>query len=98
MKHRLPMRFAQAIAALLAPLLAAGAPLAFFSASGAGAAQGDVATIVAPTGVSAQQSGSLSISWTAARLSNGGSVQGYRVSRSDGTAICGTPTLITSLQ
>ena len=98
MRRRLPVRLAQATLGVLAPLVAAAASLAFFSATGAGAAQGSVATIIAPTNVVAQQTGSVSSSWTAARLSSGGSVQGYRVNRSDGTIICGSPTLVTTLQ
>jgi hypothetical protein len=39
----------------------------------------------------------VAISWNAATLSSGGSVQGYYVKRSDGATICGVPTLATGV-
>src|SRR5262249_41585876 len=36
------------------------------------------------------------VSWDAASLSTGGIVQGYTVKRSDGVAVCGSPTLVTA--
>ena len=72
--------------------------LAYFSTTGTGTAQATVATINGPAGVTLVQSGStITVSWSAATLSSGGAVQGYSVKRSDGTTICGSPTLVTTL-
>lgn len=72
--------------------------LAYFSATGTGTAQATVATINGPSGVTAVQGGSsITVAWNAATLSSGGAVQGYSVKRSDGTTICGSPTLVTTL-
>jgi hypothetical protein len=72
--------------------------LAYFSTTGIGTAQATIATINGPSGVTAVQSGSsVTVSWSAATLSTGGAVQGYSVKRSDGTTICGSPTLVTTL-
>src|SRR5438128_1191387 len=94
MRHRLA-RIGLVVAALVA---VAAVSFAYFSSSGSAIARGTVGSVNPPTNVSAQQSGSaVAITWSAASLSTGGSVQGYRVKRSDGTAICGSPTLVTSL-
>jgi hypothetical protein len=84
---------------LIAILLGnAGSALAYVSTTGAGTAPATVATIVGPSNVTAAQSGSnITVSWNAATMSSGGSVQGYRVTRSDGAAICGSPALVTTL-
>lgn len=85
------------LAALLLLGLASGA-LAYFLSSGTGAASASVGSVEAPSGVSAQQSGAdVTVSWNSASLSSGGSVQGYSVKRSDGTSVCGSPTLVTTL-
>ena len=83
------------LAVLLTPVSAA---LAYFSTTGMGTAQATIATINGPSGVTLVQSGSsITVSWNAATLSTGGAVQGYSVKRSDGTTICGSPTLVTTL-
>jgi hypothetical protein len=97
--RRLIARLGQA-ALLFAVLtvLATGA-LGYFSATGTGTAQATVSTISAPANPTPLQSGSsITIGWSAATLSSGAAVQGYRVRRSDGTNVCGVPTLTTALQ
>jgi hypothetical protein len=72
--------------------------LAAFSATGAGTVLATVGTVTGPSGVTVVQSGtSVTVSWNAASVSSGASVDGYYVKRSDGTTICGSPTLITTL-
>ncbi len=97
--RRLAVRLGQVALCLAVLTVLATAALAYFSATGTGSAQAAVATIVAPSNLTLLQSGSsITLSWGAATLSSGGAVQGYRVKRSDGTDICGVPTLTTSLQ
>lgn len=84
---------------LSAPLWACAGALAYVTATGNGSAQASVATITGASNVIAQQNGSsVAISWSSATLSTGAAVQGYRVSRSDGTIVCGSPTPVTALQ
>jgi hypothetical protein len=72
--------------------------LAYFTATGTGTASASVGSINPPSSVTATRSGvNVAISWTAASLLSGASVQGYYVKRSDGTTICGSPTLVTGL-
>jgi hypothetical protein len=76
----------------------AAAAIAFYAASGTSSATASVGSVIAPSNVVAQQSNtSVTVSWGAARLSTGGAVQGYTVMRSDGTTVCGSPTLVTTL-
>ncbi len=76
----------------------AGAALAYFAGVGASTAQATVGSIIPPSGVTATQSGAnITVSWNAATLSTGGAVQGYTVTRSDGTTVCGSPTPVTTL-
>jgi hypothetical protein len=76
---------------------AAGA-LAYLPTTGAGPGSATVATIVGPSNVTTSQSGTnVTVSWTAATVSSGTAVQGYAVTRSDGTTVCGNPTLVTTL-
>jgi hypothetical protein len=76
----------------------ASGALAFFTATGLGTATATVGLIAGPTAVSAVQSGKdVTVSWSAATLTGGGAVQGYTVTRSDGTSTCGSPTLVTTL-
>jgi len=71
---------------------------AYFTSTGRGTAAVSVGSINPPSNVRLQQTGTtVLISWNAATLSSGGSVQGYRVKRSDGTTICSSPTLVTGL-
>jgi hypothetical protein len=75
-----------------------GTALAYFSTAGAGTALATAATIVGGSGVTTSQTGAnITVSWNAATLSSGSPVQGYRVSRSDGASVCGSPGLVTSL-
>jgi hypothetical protein len=75
-----------------------GSALAYYSSTGAGTAQATAATIVGGSGVTTSETGAnITVSWNAATLSSGPPVQGYRVSRSDGASICGSPALVTSL-
>jgi 6-phosphogluconolactonase (cycloisomerase 2 family) len=77
--------------------LAAGA-WAYFSSTGTSTAAASIGSVGAPASASAQQSGSdITITWGAATLSGGGAVDGYRVTRSDATTICGGPALETAL-
>jgi YVTN family beta-propeller protein len=90
-------RLAALLATGLLLALAAGA-IAFFTSTGTGTAAASVGTLNAPSNVTAQQSGSdVNVSWSAATLSSGGAVQGYRVTRSDSATVCGSPTLVTTL-
>ena len=85
---------------LLAALILgdAGGALAYFAASGAATAQATVGSIVAPASVTATQTGAnIAVSWSAATMGTGAAVQGYTVTRSDGTTVCGSPTLVTTL-
>lgn len=76
----------------------AGAAMAYFSTTGAGSGRAAVATITGPSAITVVQTGtSVTVSWSAATLSGGGAVQGYYVKRSDGTTICGSPALVSSL-
>ncbi len=85
-----------ALGALVTLAMGAGA-WAYFSAIGSATAQSAVGSIGAPTGVTIAQSGStITVNWAAATLSNGGGVQGYTVTRSDSTVVCGSPTLVTA--
>jgi large repetitive protein len=87
-----------AIAAVVVLLAAAVGAWAYFTSTGTGTASASVGSINPPSNVTAQQTGAnVVISWNAATLSSGGSLQGYRVKRSDNTTICGSPTLVTSL-
>ena len=82
---------------VLALVLSVGA-VAYFTSTGSGTAQASVGSVNAPTGVTAKQSGAnVTIDWGAATLSSGGGVQGYVVTRSDGTTVCGSPTPVTGL-
>ncbi len=75
-----------------------GTALAYFSSTGTGTALARAATIVGGSGVTTSQTGAnIAVSWNAATLSSGSPVQGYRVSRSDGASVCGSPALVTSL-
>jgi hypothetical protein len=72
--------------------------LAAFSTTGAGVVSVRVGAITGPSAVTMVQSGtSIAVSWTAASVSSGASVDGYYVKRSDGTTICGVPTLVSAL-
>src|SRR5579884_4273480 len=87
-------------AALLCSLLVVHvAPAAaFYLTSGSGSGSAQAPRIVGPSGASATQAGaSVTVSWAAAALSSGPPVQGYKVTRSDGSTVCGSPTLVTSL-
>jgi hypothetical protein len=86
-------------AVLCAFLLLNGASaLAYYSTSGTGSGSTSLPTITGPSAVTVTQSGAtITVSWTAAMLSSGTAVQGYQVTRSDGTTICGSPTVVTSL-
>jgi Quinohemoprotein amine dehydrogenase, alpha subunit domain III len=85
------------VAALAALVLAAGA-LAYFSSSGSSRAAAIVGSVTAAGNPTAQvSSGSVNVTWQAAALSSGGAVQGYKVTRSDGTTICGSPALLATL-
>ncbi|HTX32521.1 MAG TPA: hypothetical protein VMD09_14150 [Solirubrobacteraceae bacterium] len=75
-----------------------GAAAAYFSTTGAGNGSVQAANIVGPSGIVASQSGTtVTVSWSAATLTSGVAVQGYKVTRSDGTVICGGTTLVTTL-
>jgi hypothetical protein len=87
-----------AVAAVVVLLGVAVGASAYFTSHGTGTASASVGSINPPSNVTAQQTGAdVKINWSAATLSSGGSVQGYRVERSDNTTICGSPTLVTSL-
>lgn len=76
----------------------AGAAWAYLTTTGAGSASASIGSISAPSNVTATQTGAdIAISWDAATLSSGAAVDGYRVTRSGGTTICGSPTLVTGL-
>jgi hypothetical protein len=76
----------------------AGGALAYFAAAGAATAQATVGSIVGPSSVTATQTGAnIAVSWSAATMGTGAAVQGYTVTRSDGTTVCGSPTLVTTL-
>jgi hypothetical protein len=56
-----------------------------------------VGSLGAPSAITTSQSGAnVTVSWGAASLSTGGGVSGYFVRRSDGTAVCGSPTQVVS--
>jgi hypothetical protein len=75
-----------------------GVAAAYFSSTGSGKGSTQAGSIVGPGGVTASQSGTtVTIGWSAATLTSGAAVQGYKVTRSDGTVICGGTTLVTSL-
>ncbi len=79
-------------------LVHAGTANAYVSTTGSGKGTTQLPNLVGPASVSVSQSGSVvSISWSATTLSTGTAVQGYKVTRSDGTTICGTPALVTTL-
>ncbi|HWF49163.1 MAG TPA: beta-propeller fold lactonase family protein [Solirubrobacteraceae bacterium] len=91
--RRLPV-----LVTLVAAAVLAGGALAFYVASGTGVASASVGSISAPSNLTTQQTGAnITVSWTAATLDSGAAVQGYIVKRSDGTTICGSPTLDSSL-
>ncbi len=70
----------------------------YFSTTGSGSAQASVAGLTAPSAVTATQTGnSVTVTWSAASVTSGTAVDGYRVTRSDNTTICGSPTLVTVL-
>jgi hypothetical protein len=74
-----------------------GAAVAYFSGTGAGSGSVQAANIVGPSGITVSQSGTtVTVSWSAATLTSGVAVQGYKVTRSDGTVICGGTTLVTT--
>ncbi len=76
----------------------AGGALAYFAATGTGTAQATAGSILGPSGVTASQTGTnIVVSWAAATLSSGAAVQGYTVTRSDGSTVCGAPALLTTL-
>ena len=88
------------LAAVGAGVMLGGAEdaLAYFTTTGSGTVVATTATINPPSNVTVAASGTtVTITWAAASLSSGGAVQGYRVTRSDNAAVCGTPTLVTSL-
>jgi hypothetical protein len=94
---RLPHHLARVVA-FAATLLSTAAAMAYFTSPGTGSAQATVAAMAAPGSPAAQQSGAnVSVTWGAASLSTGAAVDGYRVTRSDGASVCGTPTLTQSL-
>lgn len=75
-----------------------GVAAAYLTAPGAGSASVTVGSINPPSGVVSQQTAAdITISWDAATLSDGGAVDGYRVTRSDGPTVCGSPTLVSGL-
>jgi hypothetical protein len=79
-------------------LLNAGSAEAYLTTTGGGGTSTQLPTLNGPASVSVSQSGAdVSVSWNAVTLSSGVVVQGYKVTRSDGTAICGSATLVTSL-
>ncbi len=79
-------------------VLHVGTAAAYFSTTGSGSSATQAANIVGPSGVSVSQSGTtVTVSWSAATLTSGVAVQGYKVIRSDATTICGSPTLVTTL-
>jgi hypothetical protein len=79
-------------------LLQPGAASAFFSGTGSGSGSSQLPTLVGPSPVTLSQSGTVvTVGWSAATLSTGAAVQGYKVTRSDGATICGSPTLVTTL-
>jgi hypothetical protein len=95
--HNFRLRRLPAVAAVLVLLSLAGGAWAYFTSHGTGTASASVGSINPPSNVTGQQTGAdIKITWSAATLSSGGSVQGYRVMRSDNTTICGSPTLVTS--
>jgi hypothetical protein len=93
------LRSLSGLVVVLAIVLAdAGSALAYLSTAGAGTASATVATITGPSTVTTSQTAAnITVSWTAASLSSGPAVQGYTVTRSDGTTVCGSPTLMTTL-
>jgi hypothetical protein len=94
----LRVRRLSALATAVVVLGFIAAALAYWTTTGTGTAQATVATISGPSNVTVQQSGAnITVGWTAATLSSGGAVQGYRVARSGGASVCGTPTLVTTL-
>lgn len=75
-----------------------GGAAAYFSSLGSGSGSTQAADIVGPSGVTVSQAGTtVTVNWSAATLTSGTAVQGYKVTRSDGTVICGSPTLATTL-
>ena len=99
MRRLLSSRLTRVIATLAVLLGGASAALAYFSAPGAGTALATVPTIIGPSGVGTQQTGAnVTITWSAATLSSGPAVQGYKVTRSDASIVCGSPTPVTSLR
>lgn len=88
---------ALAVSSALLLIHASGA-MAYLSSTGSGAAAIQLPTISGPSAVTVSQTDStVTVSWSAATLSSGPAVQGYTVKRSDGTTICGSPTLVTAL-
>ncbi|WP_372790789.1 RCC1 domain-containing protein, partial [Paraconexibacter sp.] len=79
-------------------LLMAEAASAYFVATGATSTSAPVGAITAPGNPIARQSGDqVTVSWEASTPSGGGTAQGYRVTRSDDTPICGATTPTTAL-
>src|SRR5205807_2583008 len=87
------------IAVIVVALGAVAGAWAYFSAAGTSTAHASVGKINPPSinTTSQNSSGAVTITWNAATLSTGSSVQGYTVKRSDGALVCGSPTLATSL-
>ena len=92
---RLPRALVLALVLSAVPVANA---LAYYSAPGSGTGAATTPTIVGPANVAVSQSGAnLTVSWSAASLTSGLAVQGYRVTRSGATTVCGSPTLVTTL-
>src|SRR5437660_10117131 len=86
------------IATILAMLALSAVAVAYFASSGTGTAHAGVGSVNSPSNVAAHQSAAdVAISWNAASLPSGANVDGYRVTRSDGTAVCGSPSLVSGL-
>jgi hypothetical protein len=87
-----------AIVAACFLLLNAATASAYLSSTGSGKGTTQLPTLAGPASVTVSQSGSrVSVGWSATTLSTGTAVQGYKVTRSDGTTICGSPTLVTTV-
>ena len=95
--HHSPRRWVPS-SVVVAVLVSAATCLAYYTSSGAGNATASVGSINAPATVTVAQSGSgVTAAWSAATLASGSGVQGYEVTRSDGTVVCGSPALVTTL-
>jgi hypothetical protein len=92
------LKILPAILAGAALLLSAGNAEAYLTTTGAGTGTTQLPTLAGPASVTVSQSGTVvTVAWTATTLSTGLAVQGYKVTRSDGTTVCGSPALVTSL-